>query len=146
MKTAYRVLAYLIALAVVFQASAIAFGMFGFVEAMEGGAVFGSDSDAPNAGPAMHAVGGMMVIPALTILLLISSFFAKVRGGTKWALLVLLVVAVQVNLGFFAFDLPAIGLLHAVNAFVLLAVALVAARKAGGTDVTHAAAVETASV
>lgn len=146
MRTAYRVLAYLIALAVVYQASAIAFGMFGFVEAMEGGAVFGRDSDAPNAGPAMHAIGGMMVIPALTILLLISSFFAKVNSGIKWALLVLLVVFVQVNLGFFAFDLPAIGLLHAINAFVLLGVALIAARKAGRTDVTRTAAAETARV
>jgi heme A synthase len=89
--------------------------------------------DQPNIGPVLHFVGGMMVIPILTLLLLICSFFAKVRGGVKWALLLLLTVFVQVMLGGFAFELPALGLLHGANAFILLTLALIAARAASRT-------------
>lgn len=134
MRTAYRTLAYLIALGVVFQAAVVAFGTFGFISEVDAGAVLTADSEAPNAGPMLHAIGGMMVIPALTLLLVLSSFFAKVPGGIKWALLVLLAVVVQINLGFFAFGLPAVGLLHGANAFAVLALALTAARAASRAD------------
>ena len=52
-------------------------------------------------------------------------------GGVKWALWLVLAVAVQITLGFAAFETPAVGLLHGVNAFVILTLAVVAARAAG---------------
>lgn len=134
MRTAYRVLAYLIVLGVVYQAAVVAFGTFGFISELDAGTTLTGNSEAPNSGPMLHAIGGMIVIPALTLLLVVTSFFAKVRGGIKWALLVLLAVVVQINLGFFAFELPAIGLLHGANAFAVLALALTAARASGRVD------------
>lgn len=136
MRATYRVVSGLIALAVVFQAAAVAFGTFGVINEVESGAVVTSDSDLPNVGPMLHGIGGMMVIPLLTLVLLIVSFFAKVRGGVKWAALLLLAVAVQIALGFAAFEAPAVGLLHGVNAFVVLALAVVAARAAGTATAT----------
>ncbi|MBB5785869.1 hypothetical protein [Jiangella mangrovi] len=141
MRATYRVVSGLIALAVVFQAAAVAFGTFGVINEVEGGAVVTSDSDLPNAGPMLHGIGGTMVIPLLVLVLLIVSFFAKVRGGVKWALLLLLAVAVQITLGFAAFEAPAVGLLHGVNAFVILGLALTAARAARVTTTTAADAV-----
>jgi heme A synthase len=140
MRATYRVLSGLIALAVVFQAAAVAFGTFGVINEVEGGAVVTSDSDLPNAGPMLHGIGGMMVIPLLVLVLLVVSFFARVRGGVKWAALLLLAVALQIALGFAAFEAPAVGLLHGANAFVILALAVVAARAAAGPA---AAAAET---
>lgn len=134
MRTTYRVIASLIALAVVVQAAAIAFGTFGFINEIDRGAALTAASEAPNFGPALHAINGMIVIPALSLILLIVSFFAKIQRGVRWALLLLLAVVVQTQLAYVAFDLPAIGLLHGVNAFVILGLAIVAARAAGRLD------------
>ncbi|PZF79192.1 hypothetical protein [Jiangella anatolica] len=141
MRATYRVLSGLIALAVVFQAAVVAFGGFGFIRELDDGAVITADSDAPNPGPMLHAIGGTMVIPLLALVLLVVSFFAKVRGGVKWAALLLLAVAVQITLGFAGFQLPALGLLHAANAFVILTLALLGVRAAGAA--TPAASDET---
>lgn len=138
MRATYRVLSGLIALAVVFQAAVVAFGTFGVINEVEGGAVVTSDSDLPNAGPMLHGIGGMMVIPLLVLALLIVSFFAKVRGGVKWAALLLLAVALQITLGFAAFEAPVVGLLHGANAFVILGLALTATRAAAGPASTPA--------
>jgi hypothetical protein len=145
MRTTYRVLAYLIVLGVMYQAAVVAFGTFGFINELNAGTTFTGAVDPPNAGPVLHAIGGTIVIPALTLLLVVASFFAKVKGGIRWALLVLLAVVVQVNLGFFAFELPAIGLLHGVNAFAIVALALIAARAAGQAPAAQPAASTTAS-
>ena len=45
------------------------------------------------------SLSGMMIIPALALIFLIVSFFAKVPGGIAWAAYVLLAVVVQVALG-----------------------------------------------
>lgn len=131
MRAVYRVLAAVIAAAVVFQAAAVAFGTFGIIGALDAGATFTADTDAPNAGPMLHGIVGSMVVPILAILLLIVSFFATVRHGVRWAALVLLAVAAQVLLGFASFEMSGLGLLHGVNAFVVLALAGAAARAAG---------------
>ncbi|HEU4540093.1 MAG TPA: hypothetical protein VFR23_03105 [Jiangellaceae bacterium] len=146
MRQAYRVLGFLIALAVVVQASAIAFGTFGFINEIDRGTVFTPSSDAPNFGPMLHAINGSLVIPGLSVALLVVSFFAKVRRGVRLALLTLLAVFIQINLGFFSFDTPAIGLLHGVNAFAVLGLALLAARAASDARVPAAPAVEEAIV
>ena len=47
----------------------------------------------------LHGMNGMMVIPALALLLFISSFFAKVPRGVAFAGGVLALVVLQVTLG-----------------------------------------------
>ena len=53
-----------------------------------------------------------MVVPVIALLFLISSFFAKVPGGIKWALFVFLATVVQVALGLFAHSIAGLGWLH----------------------------------
>jgi hypothetical protein len=131
MRKTYRVLGLLIALAVVVQASAIAFGTFGFINEVEQGGVIAGSVEAPNFGPMLHAINGTLVIPVLSLALLVVSFFAKVHRGVRLALFTFLAVVVQINLAYFSFDTPVIGLLHGTNAFVVLGLALTAARAAG---------------
>ncbi|MGB9377698.1 MAG: hypothetical protein WCB04_09320 [Mycobacteriales bacterium] len=64
------------------------------------------------------------------IALVVVSFFAHVPGGRRLAGLVLLVVLVQVTLGYASFDAPVLGLLHGVNAIILAIVAGNTARRA----------------
>ena len=52
----------------------------------------------------------------------------QVKGALAWAGIVLGLVALQVVLGFATIAVPALGMLHAVNALVLLLAALHAAR------------------
>jgi heme A synthase len=125
MKATYRIVASLIALGVVFQAAVIAFGVF---ESIDTGIAISGGPDQPIMGASLHSLVGTGVIPILALLLLIFAFFARVRNGKRWALLLLLAVVVQILLGLFAFELPALGLLHGANAFAVLALALVAAR------------------
>ena len=66
--------------------------------------------------------------PAASLLVL--SFFAKVSGGTRWALYILGLIIVQVVLGVSQGDVPFLGLLHGLNAFAIFAVAVLAARRA----------------
>jgi hypothetical protein len=141
----YRVFAYLIAAEVVIQAAAIAFGVFGEGKWIEddGGVLNKQVLDNSDkldftgvVGFAIHGINGMMIIPLITILFLIISFFAKVPGGTTAALLVLLFVAIQVTLGLAAHSVVWLGPLHAINAFLVIWFALAAARRAGGTFLT----------
>lgn len=129
MRSTYRALAGLIAIGVVLQAAWIALAWFIVINDAEGGAVFDENSDG-NIGHALHSFG-WLVIAVLALALLIVSFFAKIPGGVKWALIVVGVVVLQVALGIFSYELPAIGALHGINAFVLAGVAGGAASRAG---------------
>ena len=135
MRSAYRVLALLIALGVVLQAASIAFAWFDVISELESGAVFAEDSEG-NLGHALHGIIGLIIMPALSLILLIVSFFAKVSGGVKWALFVFGAVVLQVALAVLGrtLGLPALGLLHGANALVLLALAEMAARRANRTE------------
>ena len=139
MRRAYHVLAYLIAAEVVVQAMMIATGVAGLGHWIDDGAVVNKhvlDNDPSFTGSfgfAVHAINGEMLIPLLTLILLVISFFAKVAGGTRWALYILGVVVVQVVLGVSQGDVPLLGLLHGANAFALLVVAIIAARRATTT-------------
>jgi hypothetical protein len=139
MRMVFKVLAYLIALEVVIQAAAIAFAVAGigvWVEE-EGGSL---DSAAFEqifegeltftgvAGMMVHGMNGMMVIPIIAILLLISSFFAKTRGAILAAAVVLGLVALQIFLGLWGHSTPYAGLLHGANALILFVAALHAGR------------------
>ena len=131
MRSVYRALAGLIAIGVLVQAAAIALAWFTVIKDVDGGSVFTEDSDA-NVGHMIHTIVGSGVIPLLAILLLIISFFAKVDSGVRWALYVFGLVALQFGLAAASFGLPAIGALHGLNAFALLGVASMAARRAAG--------------
>jgi hypothetical protein len=132
MRSVYRVLAGLIAIGVVVQAMSVALGWFTALKDMDDGQVIDKNTDF-NAGQITHSIVGIMVIPALALLLLIVSFFAHVAGGVKWALYVVGLVVLQIALAFVAWGgAPAVGALHGLNAFALLAVASMAARRAAG--------------
>ncbi|WP_406050464.1 hypothetical protein [Kribbella sp. NBC_00889] len=130
MRSVYRVLAGLVAIGVVLQAMFVALGWFTAIKDMDDGLVIDKNYEG-NAGHMLHGQFGMLFIPIIALLLLIVSFFAKVQGGVRWALYVVGLVALQIVLAFLSFGVaPVIGTLHALNAFALLAVAGVAARRA----------------
>jgi hypothetical protein len=140
MKSVYRVLAYVIAAEVVVQAAAIAFAVFGLSKWVEDGgtltkaAMESEDTKFTGVlGFAIHGMNGTMLIPLVTLVFLVVSFFAKVPGGLKWAGFVVLAVVVQVLLGMFAHGAPALGLLHGANALVLFGLAVTAGRRVGRT-------------
>jgi hypothetical protein len=136
MRRAYHVLAYLIAVEVVVQAMMIATGVAGFSHWVEDGATVNKhvlDNEPSFTGSwgfAVHGINGEMLIPLLAIILLIVSFFAKVAGGTRWALYILGLIVVQVVLGVSQEDVPYLGLLHGANALAIFSIAIVTARRA----------------
>jgi hypothetical protein len=129
MRATYRVLALLNALSVVVQAALIATGWFQVLNDTDDGAVFDKNTGY-NWAQAGHGTVGMIVIPLLAIILLIVSFFARVPGGVKWALITFGVVVLQILFAFVGFVSPILGLLHGINAFAVAGVASVAMRKA----------------
>ena len=136
MRTAYRVLGYLIALEVLVQAAAIAYAYFGLGTWIEEGGVLDKaamESDSTTftgvAGFAVHGLNGEIVVPLLALALLVVSFFARVPSGIAWAGAVIGTVVVQVLLAIVAHSVPALGMLHGAVAIVLLVVALLAARR-----------------
>ena len=140
MKSAYRVLAFVIAGLVAFQSAVIVFAMFGLFAWVEQGGVIDlaaqqTASFTGDVGFMLHAVVGQMLIPLLGLLMLIFSFFAKIPGGVKWALFVFGAIVLQVLMGIFAHGAPVLGLVHGLNALVLFGLAVSA-----GMRVTRAAA------
>jgi hypothetical protein len=138
MRRAYHVLAYVIAAEVVIQAMMIATAVAGLSHWIDDGHKV--DKHVLDKGPSftgsfgfpVHAINGEMLIPLIALILLVVSFFAKVVGGTRWALYILGLIIVQVVLGVSQGDVPLLGLLHGANAVALLLVAIVAARRASG--------------
>ncbi len=143
MRKTYRILADIIAIDVVIQAMAIVFATAGLFKWIDDGATLDSgvidswETDPPTftgaIGHFIHVMNGTFLIPLLGILLLIVAFFAKVDGGVKWAAIVAVSITVQVMVGIMAQDLPALGLIHGLNAFILFGAALMAAKCAKGT-------------
>jgi hypothetical protein len=136
MRIAYKVLAYLVAAEVAVQAMVMAWAIFGLGKWIVGGGVLDMSIDIEGTPPfpeifgiIVHGINGIFVIPALALLLLIVSFFSKVRGAIKWAAIVLVLVAVQALLGVFGHDFTLAGALHGLNALALFAAALYAGRR-----------------
>jgi hypothetical protein len=134
MKSAYRVLAYLVALEVVIQAAAIAFATFGLLNYISGGGVLDKTTEQAHAysgavGFVVHGVNGQMITPVIALVLLVVAFFAKVPGGVTWAAIVVVTVVVQVLLGQFAHVVPTLGWVHGALAVGLFVVAVIAARR-----------------
>jgi hypothetical protein len=139
MRASYRVLGGLICLLVLVQAAGIAFGTFGILNFIEDGndynesvAEDGSAAGAA-AGQAIHSWGAA-AITLVAIVWLVVSFFAKIDGGVKWAGFVFLSVLAQWILAVIAFAVPAVGLLHGINAFVMFGLAMAAVQNARGAQ------------
>lgn len=147
MKLVYKVLASLVAAEVAVQAMMVVLGDAGLFKYVEQGGVI--DKAAAESGGidfpeffafVVHGMNGMVVIPSIALLLLISSFFAKVPGAVKGAALVVLLVVVQVSLGLLGHQIPALGALHGVNALLLFSAAVHAARRGRGANASAPAA------
>src|SRR6185503_16189222 len=137
MRTAYRVLAWIVAVEVLLQAAAISYAIFGFGKWIEQGGVMDKsvlESQASvfpeEVGFMVHGLNGMMVVPVVALLFLVVSFFAKVPRGVALAGAVAGLVVLQVLLGMFGHGIPGLGLLHGANALALFAAGVVAARRA----------------
>ena len=149
MRGTYKFLAYAIAVLVVVQAGAIAWAFFGLTSWIdnEGGVVdkaylectdcesFG----AAELGFAIHMFFvGFVLMQLLALIMLITSFFAKIPGGVKWAAVVAGLIILQI------WVLPMLsrevgsgfGALHGINALVLMGVAAMAARRVDTTATT----------
>jgi hypothetical protein len=134
MRTAYKVLAWLVALGVVVQAASMVWAVAGlgiWVD-KDGGVLDKAAMESEEelfpeiAGFMIHGMNGMMIIPALALILLIVSFFAKVPGGIAWAAYVLVAVVVQITLGLFGHEAAIWGMLHGINALILFSLAVYA--------------------
>jgi len=129
MRGAYRALAGLIALGVLVQAAAIAGGWFGTINEIDDGATINEDYEG-NLGHAVHGMNGMMIMPLLGLFLFVLSFFAKsIPNAVKFAGFTFLAIVVQIVLAFIAFGVPAIGALHGINAFIVIGIAEMTARR-----------------
>ena len=140
MKTAYRVLAYLVAAEVAVQAMVMVWAVAGLGKWVDGGGVFdksviegsmetGALPFPEVFGILVHGINGTFVVPGIALLMLIVSFFTKVRGAIKWAVIVLVLVIVQGQIGFLGHEFPLAGALHGLNALALFGVALYAGRR-----------------
>lgn len=137
MRTAYKVFAWLVALGVVVQAASMVYAVAGLgiwvdkeggvFDKASGEAMFEGDITFTGvSGFVVHGMNGMTIIPALALILLIVSFFAKVPGGIAWAAYVLVAVAVQITLGLFGHEAAIWGMLHGINALILFSLAVYA--------------------
>jgi hypothetical protein len=147
MKQVYRVLAFLIAAGVAIQAASIAYGMFGLIKWIEEGGTLDQSTELTPAlggytGFSWHATGGIFVISVTSLLFLICSFFAKVPGGIRWALIVLGVTVLQVALGLFSHSVAGLGWLHGINALVLFGTAMMAGMRVSRAVASNVEAAE----
>jgi len=148
MRSAYRVLAHLTLILVIVQTMVVVWGFFGLFKWIEDGGVLNKavldDHDTINfpeqRGFMFHGIGGMVVVPAVVLIFLIVSFFAKIPGGVRAALIVVVLTAIQIVLGTYAHDLPWLGLLHTLNAFLIIGTANAADRRAKAVTAPAAAA------
>ncbi|MBO3731477.1 hypothetical protein [Glycomyces niveus] len=137
MRVVYRVLAYIIAAEVALQAAFMAYAIAGLGIWVEDGGVLDAavlESEEPPFDEAigfmLHGINGMMVVPALALILLIISFFAKIKRGVLFALLLLGWVVVQIFLGLWGHEAAIFGLLHGLVAFAVYGTAFMAGFRA----------------
>jgi heme A synthase len=136
MKTAYRVLGYVIAALVVVQAAAVAYGFFGLDKWIDDGGTLDKatlESDTTSftgeVGLMVHGIVGATLIPFVALVFIVVALFAKIPGGVKWALITFATVVVQVVLGITAHIVPLLGMLHGIVALLLFGVAVMTAMR-----------------
>lgn len=134
MRQVFRVLAFVVAVGVIVQAAVMVYAVAGlgiFID--EGGVLDQASMEQSMSGDALfpeqvglllHGLNGSMVLPAIAVLTFVASFFAGVRHAWRWGLAILLLVALQVTLGFAGHAVPFLGGLHGINALLLFTVAL----------------------
>lgn len=137
MHSIYKYLAHLISLLVVFQSAVVVWAMAVEIRFRIDNPGAGAGDIPFPIGAQIHGLVGMYVIPIAALVLVALSLVLK--DGRKWALLVLLAAVVQVALGLGGIMVSEyLGLLHGLNAFVLLGFAEMAAWRLGRG--THAKA------
>lgn len=136
MRTAYKVLAYIVAAEVAIQAMVMVWAIAGLGKWVDGGGTFDKSVMESEGTPfpevvgiILHGINGTYVIPAIALLLLIVSFFTKLRGAIKWAVIVFVLVVVQGQIGFLGHEFPLAGALHGLNALALFGVAIYTGRR-----------------
>lgn len=145
MRITYRTISFVICALVALQAASHAWASAGLgLYIAEGGVVDAAAQEGPPPfaealGFMIHGMNGMYAIPALALVLLIVSFFAKVRHGVAFAVAVLVLVVLQVTLGLFGHGLPLLGFFHGINALLLFTTALLAGLNASKRRVDAAA-------
>jgi hypothetical protein len=152
MKHLYRGLAYLIAAGVALQAAAVAYGVFAMFDWVARGGTIDKaliETENPDVGGVtglnLHQLVGVNIMPLLALLFLISSFFARIRGGIIWALIVFGATLAQSLLGIFSHEVAGLGWVHGVWALVLFGCAVTAAMRVKRAVSTEAAAAESVS-
>ena len=133
MRAAYRYLGIAVAVFVVFQAAVLAFGVFDLGKHVEDNGSVDKDTAENITGLGLHGIGAI-ILSVLVLAMLIVSFFVKVEGALKWAGIVFGLTVLQWVLAILAFSVPAIGLLHGINAFAIAAVAGIASRVVGQAE------------
>lgn len=141
MRIVYRVLAIVIFCLVAVQAAFVVWADAGLLAWIGRGGVADSamlqaeGTPFPEiAGFMLHGMNGMMVIPVIALALLVVSFFTKVPGAVRWAVVVVVLVALQITLGLLGHSMSALGFLHGLNALALAAAAFYAQLRAGRAD------------
>ncbi|MFC5260638.1 hypothetical protein ACFPJ1_00835 [Kribbella qitaiheensis] len=127
MRATYRVLAALIAVAVVLQVASIALAGFTIASDAEDGTTIGADYT--NFGQSYHSIAGT-AIGLLALVFLIVSFLTDVPRGRTLAGIVLGLVVLQFLLAIVSFGVPALGILHGINGLAIAGVAGAASRRA----------------
>ena len=145
MRRTYAIIAWIIAGGVVVQAASIAFAMGGISHFIQdGGVIDKALVESRQAtftgvlGFPIHGIVGGMVIPLAALALLIVAFFVKLRGARLWAAIVLVLVALQITLGYSISGMPYLGLIHGANALAVLLAAIYAARRISRRNVIGA--------
>lgn len=138
MRTAYRVLAYVVAAEVAVQSIVMVWAVAGLGKWIAGGGVADAAMIENEGTPfpevlgfMLHGINGTFVIPAIALVLVIISFFTRTRGAIKWAVVVFGLTVLQGQLGFLGHEIPAVGGLHGLMALVLLVTALYAGLRIG---------------
>jgi hypothetical protein len=136
MRTTYKVLAYLVAAEVVIQAMAMVWAIAGLGKWVTDGGVLDKATMESGGTPfpeitgfLVHGINGTFVIPGIALVLVILSFFTRLRGAIKWAAIVFVLAVVQGQLGFLGYEIPAVGALHGLNALALFLGAVYAGRR-----------------
>ena len=156
---AYRFLAFMIAVLVVVQAGAIAWGFFGVSNFVTDGGVIDEEFldctedcesiGSADAGFAIHMFfNGLVLIPLTSLVLLIVSFFAKVPRGVMMAAVIVVLVVLQVLVlpGLSRSVGSGFGALHGINALVLMGIAIMAGQRANAVIGTPATAAPVGTV
>lgn len=133
MRNAYRYLAMAVGTLVVVQAAAIAWAVFALFDGVDDGVVVDQAYDG-NAGFALHSTIGWMVLPLVALALLVVGFLlrgADDAAALRWAGVVFGLVVLQDLLAVLSYGAAIVGVLHGINALVLLLVSVAAVRAVG---------------